>query len=114
MIEAWRIIAVCIAALFGGLGPSYFKKASANFSFSLRTLKNLDLYIAIAAYGLSSILFIPALSGGDLSVLYPLVGTSNVWACIFAVKLLGEKMSRRKWCGIGLIILGLALIGLGS
>ena len=113
MIELWRIAAVCVAAMFGGLGPSFFKKASARSS-PINILKNIEIYIAVAAYGLSSILFIPALSGGDLSVLYPLVGTSNVWACIFAVKLLGEKMSTRKWAGITLIIIGLALIGLGS
>ena len=114
MIELWRVAAVCIAAIFGGLGPVYFKKASTRFSLSFDTLKNLDLYIACIAYGLATILFIPALNGGDLSVLYPLVGTSNVWACIFAIKFLDEKMSKRKWAGVSLIIIGLALIGLGS
>ncbi|MBI4449182.1 EamA family transporter [Candidatus Woesearchaeota archaeon] len=112
-MEFWRILAVIIAAMFGGLGPSFFKKASTHRSV-MALLQGKDIYIAVGAYGLSSILFIPALSGGDLSVLYPLVGTSNVWACIFAVKLLGERMSKRKWWGIGLIVLGLALIGFGS
>ncbi len=114
MTELWRIIAVCVAAVFGGIGPVYFKKASARFSLSLSLLTNWDLYAGVSAYGFATLLFIPALSGGDLSVLYPLVGTSNIWLCIFSMKMLGEKMNMRKWIGIALIVIGMTLIGMGN
>ena len=114
MTEAWRIGAVLLSHIIGAIGPIYFKKASKQFSLSFQTFTNPDLYIGIGAYGLATLLFIPALNGGDLSLLYPLVGTIYIWVSLFSARLLGERMSRRKWIGVGLIIFGVTLIGLGS
>ena len=65
-------------------------------------------------YGISTILFIPALKGGELSVLYPFVALAYIWVSLLSVKFLGEKMNKVKWLGIALIILGVSFIGLGS
>ncbi len=65
-------------------------------------------------YGISTIIFIPTLKYGQLSVLYPLVATSYMWTTLVAVKFLGEKMNRFKWIGIILIIIGVSLIGMGA
>jgi len=59
-------------------------------------------------------IFIPALRGGDLSVLYPFVSLSYIWVMLLSIKMLGEKMTKLKWLGILLIISGVSLIGLGS
>jgi len=108
----WSIGLVLLAGLIGGLGPVYLKKGADAVTFGewSTIYKNKFLIIGILVYSLSTILFIPALKGGDLSVLYPLVGLVYVWASIYAIFILGEKMTKWKWLGIIIVIMGAALI----
>ncbi|MBD3249564.1 EamA family transporter [Candidatus Woesearchaeota archaeon] len=112
--ELWSIGLVIFASAIGSLGPIFLKKASANVSFSVRSLFDKKLIAGIFFYGMATIFFIPALKGGDLSVLYPLVATMYIWVSLLSVNFLNEKMNKFKWIGILSIILGVAFIGLGS
>jgi uncharacterized membrane protein len=78
------------------------------------TAGNFPLILGLFFYGISFIIYIFALSGSDLSVVYPLVSLSYVWVCLLSVKMLGERMSASKWVAVLLIISGAALVGLGS
>jgi len=75
---------------------------------------NYFLIIGFFVYGLATLLFIPALKGGELSVLYPLVGLVYVWVAVYSMLLLKEKMNFWKWSGIIMILIGVALIGIGA
>ena len=111
----WSIILVILASLVGAFGPILLKKASAKRLSNISSLIiNYHLFGGVALYGIGTILFIPALKGGDLSVLYPFVALSYVWVSFLSVKFLGEKMNKIKWIGIALIIIGVTLIGIGS
>ena len=76
-------------------------------------MKNYNLFAGVALYGAGTVLFIPALKGGDLSVLYPFVALVYIWVSLLSVKFLGEKMNKFKWAGVALIIIGVTFIGLG-
>lgn len=103
------------ATLVGAFGPILLKKASAKKLSKLSSLmKNYPLFGGIALYGLGTLLFIPALKGGDLSILYPFVALTYIWVSLLSVKFLGEKMNLMKWLGIVFIILGVSFIGIGS
>ena len=109
------ILLVSSATLIGAFGPILLKKASAkSFSKISYLFTNYNLLGGIALYAVGTILFIPALKGGDLSVLYPFVALTYIWVSLLSVKFLGEKMNKFKWIGIALIILGVAFIGIGS
>ena len=69
---------------------------------------------ALKLFVIGTMLFIPALRGGDLSILYPFVSLSYIWVALLSVRFLGEKMNKYKWIGIALIILGVSFIGIGS
>jgi uncharacterized membrane protein len=113
--ELWAIGLVLLATTLGSFGPLFLKKASSKIKLSLKSiLKNYNLIIGLAFYGLGTILFIPALKGGELSVLYPFVALVYVWVSLLSVKFLGEKMTKMKWYGISLILIGVSLIGLGA
>ena len=110
--ELWAIGLVVFATLVGSFGPILLKKASARKLSKFKSLiTNYPLMGGVALYAIGTILFIPALRGGDLSILYPFVSLSYVWVSLLSVKFLGEKMNLMKWFGIGLIIVGVSFIG---
>ncbi len=113
--ELWAIGLVIFATIVGSFGPILLKKASTKKLLSIKSLiTNYHLFGGFSLYALGTILFIPALKGGDLSVLYPFVALAYVWVSLLSVKFLGEKMNLMKWMGIGAIIIGVSLIGVGS
>jgi uncharacterized membrane protein len=111
--QSWAISLVVLASIFGSFGPIYFKKGSKNFK--LRTIyKNYNFIFGIFLYAVGTLLFIPALKGGEVNVLYPFVSLSYIWVSLLSVKMVGEKMNKFKWYGVLLIIIGVIFIGLGS
>lgn len=114
-VQLWSIGLVLLGCVVGSFGPIFLKRSSETFGLSFKGLfRNKDLVIGILFYAFGTIVFIPALKGGDLSVLYPLVATSYIFVSLYSIKLLKERMNKYKWVGILLIMLGVAFIGLGS
>lgn len=113
--QLWAIGLVILATLIGAFGPILLKKASAKKLSKIKSLAtNYHLFGGAALYAIGTILFIPALKGGELSVLYPFIALVYIWVSLLSVKFLGEKMNKLKWFGIALIIIGVTFIGLGS
>lgn len=113
--ELWAIGLVIIATIVGAFGPIFMKKGSKNFQADIKALlSNYELMLGIFFYGIATIIFIPALTGGELSVLYPFVSLSYVWVSLLSIKVLNEKMNKLKWLGVLIIIIGVSFIGIGS
>ena len=114
--QLWAIGLVFIGGLFGAFGPIYLKKGSSIIKpGKLDTIyKNKPLITGIMIYGVGTVIFIPALKGGELSVLYPLVGLAYVWVCVYSTFMLKERMTLLKWIGIFIVILGVSFIGFGA
>ena len=114
-VELWAIGLVISATLVGAFGPILLKKASAKKLSDIRSLMaNYYLFGGVGLYAIGTIIFIPALKGGDLSILYPFVALTYIWVSFLSVKFLGEKMNTMKWTGIVMIIIGVSFIGIGS
>ncbi len=113
--ELWAIGLVILATIVGALGPIYMKKGSKRFNLQIKMLMtNYELMLGVFFYAMATIIFIPALRGGELSVLYPFVSLSYVWVSLLSIRLLKEKMNKFKWLGVLIILIGVSLIGLGS
>lgn len=113
--ELWAIGLVLFACVIGAFGAILLKISSDKVSLNPKSIIfNKALAAGISLYGLSTIFFIAALRGGELSVLYPLVSTAYIWIALLSMVLLKEKMNSMKWVGILLIIAGVSLIGYGS
>ncbi|MFH1316156.1 MAG: EamA family transporter [Candidatus Woesearchaeota archaeon] len=111
----WAVGLTLIASFLGSLGPVFLKMGSMELKKDIKSIIfNYKLIIGIAFYGLGTVLFVPALKGGDLSVLYPLIATTYIWVSIYSIFMLKEKMNNKKWMGIVFIIIGVCLIGLGG
>lgn len=123
MVNYFPLTLILIATFIGSFGPIFLKKASDRLtrdSFQglgnlLRsTIGNKFLVFGLGFYGTSFILYMFALHGNELSVIYPLVSLSYVWVCLLSVAMLHERMTMQKWIAIFLIILGATMVGLGS
>ena len=113
--QLWAVTLVISATLIGAFGPILLKKASERKLSRISSLiKNYYLFGGVSLYAVGTIMFIPALRGGDLSILYPFVSLGYIWVSLLSVRFLGEKMNSYKWSGIAFIILGVVFIGIGS
>lgn len=98
------LLLVFIAAILGSYGALYLKKASKKFKLTKDLIKGASLY------GAALILIIIALKYGPLSVVYPFVSIQYIFVSLLSVKYLNEKMTRLKWVGILLILIGVIFI----
>ena len=111
----FHILLVIFATIIGSFGSLFFKLSSSKISFNLRKLmKNYYLFIGFFLYGISSVIFLIALKGKNVSVLYPFVSFSYVWVTILSFIFLKEKMNKWKYLGIFFIMVGVIFIGLGN
>ena len=54
------------------------------------------------------------IKGGELSVLYPMVSLGYIWTLLWSKLFFNEPFTRNKFLGLGLILLGVFFVGLGS
>ncbi|MBI4918424.1 hypothetical protein HY837_00715 [archaeon] len=110
-----------LCTFFTSIAQIFLKKGAVGLLFnqgfvnlSLSVIGNFPLIIGCFLYGIAAIIFIIALKGGALSVLYPIIATSYFWVTILSQFYLGEKVSFFKWTGVLVIFLGISLVGLGG
>ncbi|MFT3721774.1 SMR family transporter [Pseudorhodoferax sp.] len=95
----------------GGVGEI---RLAGGLAEALRTASRLALQPAIlgglACYVVSVVVWIVALSRVEVSVAYPMLSIGYVVNAVLAWWLFGEDVNMQRWLGIGVIILGVALV----
>ncbi|OYT34057.1 MAG: hypothetical protein B6U87_02625 [Candidatus Aenigmarchaeota archaeon ex4484_52] len=109
MVNLISICLVLISSILGALGQIQLKKGMDIYNFQT-LFSNYNLFGGIFFYGIATIIYLSALKGDEVSVLYPIVATSYIWTCFLAVYFLGEKMNISNWFGILLILLGVFFV----
>ena len=112
MTPTTPILMVLISSFVGAIGAFFLKKASTYLNIKT-FFKSKNLIIGLILYSVSSIIFIIALKYGELTLLYPLVSTTYIWTLIISNKFLDEKIHKKNWLGILIIIIGVWLITKG-
>lgn len=64
----------------------------------------------LACYAISVVVWVVALSRVDVSIAYPLLSVGYVINALLAMWLFGESVSLQRWVGIGVILVGVALV----
>ena len=87
----WAIGLAAFSSIFSGFGPILIKKGVDHrgeilgFSFrALMTVFNANILFGVAAHLFGLALFTIALSGGDVSILYPIGALHYAFSSIFA------------------------------
>ncbi len=119
--KKWAIGLMIMCTLFTSIAQFFLKKGAGNLILKEGTttlinsiLYNPQLIIGCFLYGFAAIIFILALRGGEVSVLYPIIATSYIWVTIISMYFLAEQVNNYKWAGVTTIFLGIVLIGIGS
>ena len=115
----WPIAVVFVCSILGSIGQGFFKRASdvlresSSLGKPLAWATNWQLLVGLSFYGVATVLFVYALSKGNLSILYPVIAMSYVWVLLIAIWFFNEKTSALNWLGVGLVVLGVALVAVG-
>jgi len=80
----------------------------------LNIIKNPKIIFGAFMMVVSAAIYIMALKGGELSVLYPYASLSYLWVTLISKFYLKEEINKQKVTGIVLIILGIVLIGISN
>jgi len=103
------------ASFFGSFGALFLKIGAGKLQRNLLSLiTNWRLLLGIAFYLFSSVLFVFGVRKGELSVLYPMVALGSVWTLLWSRLILGEPLTRPKLVALGMILCGMAFIGMGA
>jgi multidrug transporter EmrE-like cation transporter len=103
------------ASFFGSFGALFLKIGAGKLGRSLASVvTNWRLLLGVAFYLFSSVLFVLGVRKGELSVLYPMVSLGSVWTLFWSRLVLGEPFTRAKFVALGMILSGIALLGVGT
>jgi drug/metabolite transporter (DMT)-like permease len=108
------ILFVLVGSLIGSIGMVFLKKASSHLHRGFHHIISLNSALGVGLFLLSSVFYLKGISHGQLSVLYPMVSLSYVWALIWAKLFFHEPFTRQKFLGLGLVLTGVFFVGLGS
>jgi len=80
-------------------------------TFVKTALRSPPLWGGVGAYAVEFVLWLWVLSQLPLSVAFPIASLAYVGVVVSSRVILGERVSRRRWAGVGLITLGVAIVG---
>lgn len=105
---------VLVGSVFGSFGAVFLKAGAAHLKDGFWHILNPKLALGVALFLLSSVFFILGIRHGELSVLYPMVSLGYIWTLLWSRIFFKESFTRQKFFGLGLILLGVFFVGLGS
>ena len=109
------VLLVFGAAFIGSIGSVFLKSGAGLLHRQIRSLlTNWRLAIGVLLYVASSLLFIAGIREGELTILYPMVSLSYIFALLWSRLFFGEPLTRNKFVGLGLVVVGIVLLQLGN
>jgi multidrug transporter EmrE-like cation transporter len=108
------MVMVFLAGIVGSFGAVFLKLGAMRLNKSVLSFVNSRLILGVSLYLGSTVIYLSALKGGELSVLYPMVSLGYIWTLLWSKLFFGESMNRYKIGGLGLIVAGVVLVGIGS
>ena len=108
------MLLVLLASIIGSVGAIFLKAGAARLHRQLSTLLlNWRLMVGVGIFLVSSYFFVLAVRQGELTVLYPLVSLGYIWTLFWSRIFFREPFTRKKFFGLGLILLGTVILALG-
>lgn len=104
-----------LASFIGSFGAVFLKSGATKLHTDWRTLiYNWHLAAGVGSFLISSVFFVMGVRQGELTVLYPMGSLGYIWTLVWSRLFFGELFTRNKFIGLGMILLGIGFLGLGS
>ncbi len=101
-----------LASLLSSLGQLCQKQATHAAPAGRRGRhRALWLGLALAMLGFAMLLWLMVLQRLPVGIAYPMLSLNFVWVTLGARFIWQEPVSVRHWCGVGLIMAGIAILG---
>ncbi len=113
MISTTAVLLIIAGSAIAAVAAYCLKKGANTYVWYL-LWQSWYVLFGLVLYVLSAVLYILALPGTPLSVAFPVSAFVYLFSTALAVGVLKEKMNRWKWMGLVGIIIGVALVGIGS
>jgi len=110
---ASSMVLVLFASVVGSFGAVFLKLGAVRLTGVL-SLLNWRLLLGVGLYLGSSVFYGWGIRNGQISVLFPMVSLGYVWTMVWARLFFKEPFTRQKFMGLGMILLGVLFVGLGS
>ena len=110
----WHYISLALAILIGTLAQIGLKEGTTKSDTIESLLIEPYILVSLIAYGVAAIFYILAIRHIPLSVAFPSVASSYVLVALISNLLWAEPFGKTQILGIGLIILGIYILGLGT
>jgi multidrug transporter EmrE-like cation transporter len=110
-------VALVFCCTLLGAAAQVLMKTGANHmahSGLLGMITNLPLMGGYCLYGISTLLLVPALKDGELSLLYPVLALTYVWVTVLSFLIFHDHINPWKLAGIVLIVFGVGVLGKGG
>jgi drug/metabolite transporter (DMT)-like permease len=108
------VMLVLLASVIGSFGAVFLKLGAARINRSPLSFLNSRLVFGVGLFLGSSVFYAFGIRGGQLSVLYPMVSLGYIWTLVWSRLFFNERLTREKFVGLGLILLGVFFVGLGN
>jgi drug/metabolite transporter (DMT)-like permease len=108
------LLLVFTSSLIGSFGAVFLKMGATQLNGSVLSFLNKRLILGVALFLGSSVFYALGIKGGQLSVLYPMVSLGYLWTVIWSKLFFNESFTRQKFAGLGLILIGVLFVGMGS
>lgn len=117
MLGEIQIIGITlVAAVIAAVAQYTFKRSVPKFSLSLsgimELLKQKGIWLGLALYFGSLVVYLKALDSGQLSFVYPTFASSFIFIALISHVKLKEKLSAKRISGICLIVIGIVLVAM--
>jgi undecaprenyl phosphate-alpha-L-ara4N flippase subunit ArnE len=106
---------VLIASFIGSFGAVMLKSGAHRLSGGWQSIVlNYHLAAGVALFLLSSVFYMLGVRQGELTILYPMVSLGYIWTLFWSRLFFREPLTRNKFIGLGLILVGIVFLGLGN
>jgi drug/metabolite transporter (DMT)-like permease len=109
------IFLTLLAALVTSFAQFLFKKSVTKID-SIRHLlllvKNKGVMLGLACYAIGFVIYITALSGGELSIVFPIFASSFIFVTIISAVTLKEKITMMRAAGVLLVFIGITIVAI--
>ena len=105
------ILYVFGASFIGSVAAVFLKGGADRLHRKLSSIwSNWRLAAGILLFVLSSLFYLKGIKQGELTILYPMVSFGYVWTLLWSRIFFREPLTRHKFAGLALIMLGIVLL----